>query len=64
MAGNPHELVKDKGFWDGGAAGNSNNRESSGRVSGYPGRRALRKIGVKTDIEELTPKSDDEGPKS
>lgn len=64
MAGTPREHVKDKGFWNGGAAGHGNNRESSGRASGYPGRRAPNRTGVKTDMEELTPGPEAEGPKS
>ena len=39
MSGNPRENVKDKGFWDGGAAGHGTNKESAGRANGYPGKR-------------------------
>lgn len=51
MAGNPRENVKDKGFWDGGASGHGSNRESGGKVSGYPGRRTPKRVGVRTDLE-------------
>ncbi len=51
MAGNPREIVKDKGFWDGGAKGHGNNKEASGRPSGLPGRRKPNRAGVKTDLE-------------
>lgn len=40
-----------KGFWEGGANGHSNNRESSGRPSGFPGSRKPARTGVNTDIE-------------
>jgi hypothetical protein len=51
MSGNPRENVKDKGFWDGGAEGHGTNNESSGRPSGYPGRRTRSKTGYRTDLE-------------
>jgi hypothetical protein len=51
MAGNPRENVKSKGFWDGGAAGHGTNKESSGRPSGFPGVRAPKRVGVRTDLE-------------
>ena len=51
MAGNPRENVKGKGFWDGGAAGQSSNGQTGGRPSGFPGRRSPKSVGVKTDIE-------------
>ena len=51
MAGNPRENVKGKGFWDGGSAGRSSNGQTGGRPSGFPGRRAPKRVGVKTDIE-------------
>ena len=51
MAGNPREHVKDKGFWDGGAAGYGGNGESGGRPSGFPGERAPSRVGVRTDLE-------------
>jgi hypothetical protein len=51
MAGNPRENVKDKGFWDGGGAGHGGNGESAGRPSGFPGRRAPSRTGVRTDLE-------------
>lgn len=51
MAGNPREHVKDKGFWDGGARGHGNNKESSGRPSGLPGTRKQNRDGVSTDLE-------------
>lgn len=51
MSGNPRENVKDKGFWDGGAPGHGNNKESAGRPSGLPGTRKAKRVGVRTDIE-------------
>jgi hypothetical protein len=51
MAGNPRENVKDKGFWDGGTAGNGKNGETAGRPSGLPGSRKPKRIGVRTDME-------------
>jgi len=51
MAGNPRENVKDKGFWDGGAPGNSKNGETGGRPSGFPGSRKPKRTGVRTDME-------------
>jgi hypothetical protein len=51
MSDTPRENVKDKGFWDGGAAGHGTNKESSGRASGFPGTRKSQRIGVNTDIE-------------
>lgn len=51
MAGNPRENIRDKGFWDGGAPGQSRNGETGGRPSGYPGSRKPTNTGIKTDIE-------------
>lgn len=51
MAGNPREHVKNHGFWDGGAAGQSSNQQSAGRPSGFPGRRNPSRVGIRTDIE-------------
>jgi hypothetical protein len=51
MAGNPREHVKDKGFWDGGAAGQSSNGQTAGRPSGFPGRRTPQRTGIRTDID-------------
>ncbi len=51
MSGTPREHVKDKGFWDGGATGHGTNKESSGRASGYPGKRSRSKVGHRTDVE-------------
>lgn len=51
MAGNPRENVKSKGFWDGGSTGHSENGQSAGRPSGFPGVRSPSKVGVRTDIE-------------
>jgi len=51
MADNPREHVKDKGFWDGGTAGHGMNKESSGRASGYPGKRSRSKTGSRTDVD-------------
>lgn len=56
MAGNPRENVKSKGFWDGGSSGHSDNGQSAGRPSGFPGVRGPRYVGVRTDIE-FPPKS-------
>ena len=57
MSGNPREHVEDKGFWEGGAAGHGTNKESSGRASGFPGKRSRSKTGHRTDVEaEQTPK--------
>jgi len=49
MSANPR--VKSKGFWDGGLGGHSDNGQSSGRPSGFPGSRQPKKTGVRTDIE-------------
>lgn len=51
MAGNPREHVKDKGFWDGGAAGQSSNGQSAGRPSGFPGRKTSQRVGIKIDLD-------------
>jgi hypothetical protein len=51
MAGNPREHVKGKGFWDGGAAGQTSNDQTAGRPSGFPGSRKASRQGVRTDIE-------------
>ena len=51
MNGNPRNHVKGKGFWDGGTAGHSTNKESSGRVSGLPGTRKPNRTGVSIDLE-------------
>jgi hypothetical protein len=51
MSGNPREHANDKGFWDGGASGHGTNKEASGRPDGFPGRRAPKVTGVRTDIE-------------
>ena len=51
MAGNPRENVKDKGFWDGGASGQSENGQSGGRPSGFPGERSPKHTGLRSDIE-------------
>jgi hypothetical protein len=51
MSENPRGNAKDKGFWDGGASGHGSNGEANGRASGFPGRRAPTKVGVRTDIE-------------
>ena len=51
MSGTPRENVRNKGFWDGGAAGHGTNKEASGRASGYPGTRARSKTGHRTDVE-------------
>jgi hypothetical protein len=51
MADSPHEQSKDKGFWDGGAAGHDSNKEASGRPSGLPGTRSPKRVGVRTDLD-------------
>jgi hypothetical protein len=51
MSDNPREQANDKGFWDGGASGHGTNKESSGRPSGYPGKRSPSRTGYRTDIE-------------
>lgn len=51
MSGNPRENVRDKGFWDGGAAGQGTNDQASGRPSGFPGVRSPKHVGIRTDIE-------------
>ena len=51
MAGNPRENVKSKGFWDGGVNGHSENGQSAGRPSGFPGKRSPSKTGVRTDLD-------------
>lgn len=51
MGGNPREHVKDKGFWDGGAAAHGTNKESGGKTSGAPGTRRPSRAGVRTDLE-------------
>jgi hypothetical protein len=55
MAGNPRENSGGKGFWDGGAKGQSSNGQTAGRPSGFPGRRLGQRLGVKTDIEFPAP---------
>jgi hypothetical protein len=51
MAGNPREHVKDKGFWDGGAPGHSNDDQTAGRPSGFPGNRKTKRVGIRTDLD-------------
>ena len=51
MAGNPREHVKDKGFWDGGAPGQTNDDQTSGRPSGFPGTRGAKRAGIRTNID-------------
>ena len=51
MSGNPRENIKDKGFWDGGAAAHGTNKESGGKASGTPGTRRPSRKGVRTDLE-------------
>ena len=62
MSDNPSDQVKDKGFWEGGAAGHGSNKESSGRASGYPGKRSRSRIGYRTDVEFPTD-TEEEAPK-
>jgi len=62
MAGNPREHAKGRGFWDGGANGQSQDGQASGRHSGYPGTRTPSRVGLYTDLEESrgqAEKSDD-----
>jgi hypothetical protein len=61
MSGNPREHIKDKGFWDGGGPGHGSNNESSGRTSGFPGKRSPSRTGHRTDIE--FPQEPEETPK-
>ena len=61
MSGNPREHIKDKGFWDGGAAGHGDNKESAGRASGFPGKRSRSKTGYVTDLD--FPEKSEEPPK-
>jgi hypothetical protein len=61
MADSPREHGKDKGFWEGGAAGHGMNKESSGRASGYPGKRSPSRVGSRTDVE--FPIESEEAPK-
>jgi hypothetical protein len=51
MAGNPRENAEGKGFWDGGTNAHGTNKESSGRASGFPGRRTPTRTGYRTDLE-------------
>ncbi len=51
MSENFGSKPKDKGFWDGGASGHGSNGEASGRTSGFPGRRAPKTVGVRTDLD-------------
>lgn len=51
MAGNPRENAKSKGFWEGGSTGHTDNAQSAGRPSGFPGSRAPSRIGIRTDID-------------
>lgn len=51
MTGNPRDNVKGKGFWEGGGEGQSENGQSAGRPSGFPGRRKPKTTGVKTDLD-------------
>ena len=51
MSGNPRENVKEKGFWDGGSAGQSTNKETGGRASGTPGSLTPSRTGYRTDLE-------------
>ena len=48
---NPRENVKDKGFWDGGGPAHSKDSDAAGRASGFPGKRKLKRIGIRTDLE-------------
>jgi hypothetical protein len=51
MAGNPRDHVKGKGFWDGGSSARSENGQSAGRTSGFPGERKPSRVGLRTDLE-------------
>jgi hypothetical protein len=51
MSDNQGEQSNDKGFWDGGTSGHGTNNQSSGRPSGYPGKRSPSRAGYRTDIE-------------
>lgn len=62
MAGNPRDHVKDKGFWDGGSASDSENGQSGGRSSGFPGNRSPKPVGLRTDIEYPPQQPSDQEP--
>ena len=66
MAGNPREHVKGKGFWDGGSGAHSENGQSAGRPSGFPGERKPSRVGIRSDIEfpEPLPADDESGSKA
>ena len=51
MPGNPRQNTGNKGFWDGGSKGHGAGKESSGRSSGFPGRRKPSNAGVRIDLE-------------
>jgi len=51
MSENPRENAKGKGFWQGGAAGHGTNSQAAGRPSGFPGGRAPKTAGIRTDVE-------------
>ena len=57
MAGNPREHVQKKGFWDGGAPGQTTNDQTAGRPSGFPGSRKSKRAGTRTDIEFPEPEA-------
>ena len=58
MSENQREQAKGTGFWDGGAQGHGTNKESSGRPSGFPGKRSPSRTGYRTDIE-FPPETDE-----
>ena len=65
MAGNPREHVKGKGFWDGGAPGQSNNDQTAGRPSGFPGNRKAKRVGIRTDLDyPAADPAEKDGPKT
>ena len=65
MSGNPREHVKDKGFWDGGGAGQSRNDQTAGRAGGFPGTRNRKRVGIRTDLEfPAEEPAEKEGPKT
>ena len=61
MAGNPRENVKDKGFWEGGSPAHSENGQTGGRPSGFPGQRVPGRVGVWTDVD-FPPEDESEDP--
>jgi hypothetical protein len=51
MSEDPKDQGREKGFWTGGRPGHAENGQSSGRPSGFPGRRGPKRAGVMTDLD-------------